>query len=610
MSGASGAWQRATLTAVSALGAELSSGPRDADDAVLLVCRRSRDLLDADVRFWLGSADGRRAQLTVHATSRSGASGSAIEPDNRSHDAVVVTLRHGVAQMLGAPGRCTTMLLPVAGRAGTVGVLEISASDQRAPFDASDLATGAALAERLASSLLTTRLLDELQHRADHDDLTGLPNRAMLVRHLDAVLESAAAQGETCAVVFIDIDRFKHINDSLGHSAGDDVLRIVAGWLRDQVRAEDLVSRFGGDEFVIVAAGFQDEDELVALLDRITRVPGQALRVGTERLYVSLSAGLARQEDGDDADMMLRHADAAMYHAKSSRARRWESFSGRVSDASVERLRLEADLQDAIAAKEIFCEYQPIVSLTTGEVIAHEALARWMHPTRGRLEPRSFIPLAEESGIILPLTDLVLDQALGDAATWPLHVALAVNLSARHLADPRLAHSVLRSLERHGVDPGRLIVEITETSVMVEPETAAATLARLSEAGIRVSLDDFGSGYTSIDDVTRLPISLLKVDRSLVSKVRTERGHALVSSMQLMGDALGVATVAEGVETIEELALVTSIGCTYVQGFLIGRPVAASDIDHRRRTHRDDELPARRLPNVATPDGPPGDRTR
>jgi diguanylate cyclase (GGDEF)-like protein len=594
------AGHRATLSAISAVGTELSSGTLDSEEAVALVVRRTRDILDAAVRFWWAPSDGGPATVGANAQARLSAEGIRGAPDAESgsrDDAVATTIRLGIPQMLGAPGPSRTMLLPVSSRSRTVGVLEISAAGRREGFDASDLAVGSAMAERLASSLLTTRLTDELKHRADHDDLTGLPNRALLVRRLDDALLFARANGETCAVVFIDVDRFKHINDTLGHPAGDQVLLAVAVWLRDQVRADDLVARFGGDEFVIVAAGFDDEKELVDLVDRITRVPGLTLRIGNERVHVSLSAGLARLGDGDDGDSMLRHADAAMYHAKSSGARRWESFSGRVSDESVERLRLESELTDALAGRELFCEYQPIVDIVTGEVVAHEALVRWQHPVRGRLMPHQFLPVAEESGIILPLTDLVLDETLPVAATWPDSVSLTVNLSARHLTDPRLVQSLLDALRRHGLSATRLIVEITETAVMIEPDTANATLTGLTRAGIRVSLDDLGIGYTSIHDLTTLPVSLLMIDRSLVAQLTTDRGYALVSAMQLLGDAVGVRTVAEGVETPEELSLLRQIGCHFVQGYLLGRPVAATDVDHARRPQVDAHLDTRRRPD-------------
>ncbi len=594
------AGHRATLSAISSVGAELSSGTLDADEAVALVVRRTRDILDAAVCFWWVPSDGGPATVGASARPRLTAEGNAVAPHAQSDgrdDAVATTIRLGIAQMLGAPGPARTMLVPVSSRSGTVGVLEISAAGRREGFDASDLAVGSAMAERLASSLLTTRLTDELQHRADHDDLTGLPNRALLVRRLDDALLFARANGETCAVVFIDVDRFKHINDTLGHPAGDQVLLAVAVWLRDQVRADDLVARFGGDEFVIVAAGFDDEKELVDLVDRITRVPGLSLRIGNERVHVSLSAGLARLGDGDDGDTMLRYADAAMYHAKSSGARRWEAFSGRVSDESVERLRLETELTDALADHQLFCEYQPIVDIVTGDVVAHEALVRWQHPVRGRLMPHEFLPVAEESGIILPLTDMVLDKTLSVAATWPDSVSLSVNLCARHLADPRLVQSLLDALRRHDLPATRLIVEITETAVMIEPDTASATLTGLTRAGIRVSLDDVGVGYTSIHDLTTLPVSLLMLDRSLVAQVATDRGYALVSAMQLLGEAVGVRTVAEGVETQAELALLRQIGCHFVQGYLLGRPVAAADVDHSRRPQVDAQPSTRRRPD-------------
>jgi diguanylate cyclase (GGDEF)-like protein len=573
---------RATLVALSAMGAELSATALETDDAVALVLLRTGELLSATVTLWLAAPDS--MWLTAWAPARPDVGTNVTLRVAAGGAGVALVARLGVAQVVGAPLAARRLLIPVAGSgrptSEVYGVLDVVAGSGREPFDAGDLAAATAVAERLSSSITTSRLLAQLTFRADHDPLTGLPNRAFLVRHLDEVLAGGADDGST-AVVFVDVDRFKDVNDALGHAVGDEVLQAVANRLRDSVRAGDVVSRFGGDEFVVVAHGFAEPEELDQLVTRLSAVPLEPLLLGEERVYVSLSAGVARHRPGDDADTMLRHADAAMFHAKATGAQRWEEFSEPMLRTSRERLRGDTELHEAIVGDQLFCEYQPILEARDLTVTMHEALVRWHHPRLGRLEPGAFIRGSEVSGLVVPLGVRVLEHALTAVASWPQRVAVAVNVSARQLSDPRFPLVVLEELESHDVDPGRLVIEITETAVMTDAETATRCLALLQSEGVRVSIDDFGTGYTSVDLVRRHPVDLLKIDQRFIASSDEPRGHDLLGALLELGRALGVPTVAEGVETTEQLIRVRALGTTFVQGYLFCRPVVSELVRHR-----------------------------
>jgi diguanylate cyclase (GGDEF)-like protein len=588
--------ERATVVALALMGSELSAAALDADDAVELVVRHTADLLDAAVTFWI--VDHARTRLTVssHAARRAPDDGAPTPPRDGATPAGPVRLGAGAlgrAAVRGVPerlvdGDVSVALVPIVGPRGVDGVLEVRSAPGGAALDASDLAATVGVAERLASSLNTSRLLGELQHRADHDELTGLPNRAALVRTLDAML----ADGEPVTVAFVDIDRFKDVNDALGHAVGDDVLRHVAARIRGQVREADFVARFGGDEFVIVARGFSDDIELEHLLDRLTAVPEAPVRIGPERVYVSLSAGIARRAPDDDADSMLRHADVAMYRAKVSISRRWEEFTPAMQRSSLERLRAEADLHEAIRSEQLVCEYQPILTVATGCSTMREAFVRWNHPRLGRVAPDGFVPAAELSGLIVPLGAWVLRRSLEAAAGWPTDTAVSVNVSARQLADRRLSALVLGLLGELQIDPVRLVLEITETAVMADPDGSVRRLDLLHAEGVRVAVDDFGTGYTSLEHVQRLPVDLLKIDRTFTAASGTPRGFDMLAALLQIGRALGVETISEGIETEAQLAAATVLGTTYVQGYLIGRPAPDGPGLLRRG------LPAPREPHV------------
>jgi diguanylate cyclase (GGDEF)-like protein len=564
---------RATLVALTAMGLAIDDRGISEDAATTDVLRRTSELLDADVTLWWSEdAHGaRRPRPPIHAGA---VDARCVGPD----DAVRQVARLGVPQRI-TTGDTARFLAPVGDAHEVLAVLDVRGRPGPFDGDPGDLAAVIAIAARLGSSTTVRRLIEALQRQADTDELTGLPNRALLLRYLDSELLDAAGGKKPPTVVFVDIDRFKDVNDSMGHHAGDEVLRAVAARLRSHVRAEDLVARFGGDEFVLVLGG-GCENDLAALLDRITSVPSEPQSLGAHRLYVTLSAGVAAFRPGSDAETMLRHADAAMYRAKANPARRWADHSDVEDDIADAALRRDGELVEAIERGQLFCEYQQIVDPHTLEVQAHEALVRWNHPTLGRLEPGAFIPTSERTGLVVPLGAWVLDDALRAAASWPASIAVSVNVSARQVADPRLANKVLAALERSGVDPARLIVEITETVVMDDPRTTGERLTILHDAGVRLALDDFGTGFTSIDHVRHLPVDIIKIDRSFAAGVSSERGLDLLSALHQLATALGVSTIAEGIETEAQLCAIREIGFSAVQGFHLARPAPADRLAH------------------------------
>ena len=563
---------RATLMALTAMGLAIDDRGMSEDAATADILDRTGELLDAEVSLWWSEDRGqRRVHEPMHAVG------------NRSVPGVADDVVRRVSRV-GVPERVSTadgirVLAPATGPHGVLAVLDVRSRTGSAAVHADDLLAVITVAARLGSSLTVRRLIQSLQRQADTDELTGLPNRAVLLRHLDAELTAAAAGHEPPTVVFIDVDRFKDVNDSLGHPAGDEVLRAVATRLRGHVRAGDLVARFGGDEFVLVLRGVPAAD-VETLLDRITAVPLQPQTLGTARVYVTMSAGVAHYRPGSDAETMLRHADAAMYRAKTSVVRRWEHHADTATDVSVDALRRDGELVEAIEHGQLFCEFQAVVDCESLEVVAHEALVRWNHPVHGRLEPGSFIPTSERTGLVVPLSAWVIADALRTAASWPEHVDLSVNVSARQVSDPELPRKVLAALDRAGVDPSRLIVEITETAVMDDARSTGHRLVALHDAGVRIAIDDFGTGYTSIEHVQHLPIDILKIDRSFTSRLGTASGVELMDAMRRLATALGVLTIAEGVETAEQLALLREIGVSAVQGFYLARPAPAHALKH------------------------------
>jgi len=422
-------------------------------------------------------------------------------------------------------------------------------------------------------------IAEHLEHSAVHDALTGLPNRVYFVGRLDEALRRAEREGTHIGVVFLDVDRFKVVNDSLGHAAGDELLKAVADRLRESLRPDDVVARFGGDEFTVLVERVADEAAAMEMADRVLRILSRPVNLSHGETYVSASLGVAISQQGTSGAELLRNADTAMYVAKQRGRGRVELFAPLSHTNAVSQLRTENDLHRAIERREFRLHYQPIVDLRTGQVVAFEALVRWQHPTRGLLAPGDFIASAEETGLIVPLGEWVLEQACAQTAQWQGAqrdggaVTINVNLSPRQLGTYELTEQVRTVLANTGIRQGSLCLEITESGLMVDTTEALARLTSLHALGVRLSIDDFGTGYSSLTYLKRFPVDSLKIDRTFVDGLGTEtEDTAIVSAVIGLAHSLGLVAVAEGVETVEQLTRLRAMGCDLGQGYYFGRP--------------------------------------
>jgi len=425
------------------------------------------------------------------------------------------------------------------------------------------------------------RVEDRLLHHALHDPLTGLPNRHLFMERLGrAMLRYHEREGGMFAVLFLDLDRFKVVNDSLGHHVGDELLQVIAERLRASVRVHDTVARFGGDEFAVLLEELEETDEAGRIAGRLGQAVAAPVNLGGYEVFTSASIGIALCGSGQERpEYLLRNADVAMYRAKGNGASRYEVFDRAMHAQAMTRLQLETDLRRALARGEFRLCYQPIVSLRDGRVAGVEALLRWEHPERGLILPAEFVPLAEETGLILPLGAWVLDQACRQLAAWRAEfrharIALSVNLSAKQFGQADLVERIQGALNESGLDPRHLKLEITESAIIDNPGSAGAMLAQLKERGIQVQIDDFGTGYSSLSSLHSLPLDGLKIDRSFVSRMLENRATAqMVRTIALLARGLDLAVIAEGVETVQQLDAVRAMGCDYAQGFLIAPPL-------------------------------------
>jgi len=418
-------------------------------------------------------------------------------------------------------------------------------------------------------------------HEATRDHLTGLPNRRLLLAHLAARLEAPASVDRHTAVLFIDLDRFKQINDLHGHPAGDEVLRQVGQRLSALVRGGDLVGRFSGDEFVVVAEVREQADALT-LADRILEQLQLPLQVQGRALPSSGSIGIAIAEAGDDPETLLANADLAMYSVKQRGSGRYACFDASLREQLQERARIEEELRAGLTAGQVRAWFQPIISTVHGTLVGFEALARWQHPQRGVLAPAVFITNAEEAGLLRDLDAAVLRDACLQIGGWSgardgLLPRLSVNISATSLADPLLPLRVREVLASSGFPGEQLFLEITETTLVEDVASAFTNIAELKTLGIRLAVDDFGTGYSSLRYLRRFPVGILKIDRSFVDGLgHDQEDEVIVETVIRMARSLGIEVVAEGVETIGQAEILRRLGCHYLQGYLYGRPADAA----------------------------------
>jgi diguanylate cyclase (GGDEF)-like protein/PAS domain S-box-containing protein len=437
-------------------------------------------------------------------------------------------------------------------------------------------------------------LEEQLTHQAFHDPLTGLPNRTLFLDRLDLALAQTEQRGGKIAVLFMDLDNFKVINDSLGHEVGDQVLLAVAERLENSLSAEETAARFGGDEFTVLLGDVASASDAVRVAERIEEVLRAPFYLEGRERFITTSIGIVLSTSGSELpEVLLRYADVAMYQAKASGKARYAVFNLSMTAAALERLELESDLRRALEREEFRLYYQPKVSLRSGEIVAMEALLRWEHTERGLVSPGQFIPVAEETDLIVPIGRWVLDEACRQARRWrdqfpdrpPLKVC--VNLSAKQFQYHALVEEAAEILRKSGLDPASLDLEITESVVMKDAPSTLVTLQKLKDLGVNLAIDDFGTGYSSLSYLRRLPVGTLKIDRSFVENIGYDaKDEALLSGVIGIASGLGLYVVAEGVETAEQLARVKSLGCELAQGNYLSEPLPAKAMGELLATYR------------------------
>jgi diguanylate cyclase (GGDEF)-like protein len=550
-------------------------GARGTDELLAVVLDRTRDLLRASAaEFVVPQAYGTWRRTRLH-----GQSGAVTTELGRDGPWLGPALR---GEPLLEPDRMT---VPVALDGAPAAFVVAGSLADAGPFTMARLRLFEALANHAGAAVGRAVLVDRLReeaaeklHLSRHDPLSGLPNRRYFHELLDTALVAARSGGTGVAVAMLDLDRFKEINDALGHETGDALLREVGVRLRVHLEGRGIVARLGGDEFaVLLPTDRATEAAAVAAAAELAGVVERAIRIGPLTISARASIGVAAApQHGDDAETLIRHADVAMYAAKENRSG-LTLYEPAVDVNSPQRLALIADLRTAVERGDLLVMFQPKVDPRTGRVVGAEALARWQHPTLGAIPPDEFIPLAEHSGLIRPLTLHVLELALRRRAGWAragydLHIA--VNLSPNSLMDAELPEIVARLLAETGNAPATLTLEITESTILTDPARSLATLERLHALGVKLSIDDFGTGYSSLGRLRELPIHEVKIDKSFVQRVALDdRDRAVVRSAVQLGHALDLEVVAEGVEDAETYEYLAQEGCDVVQGYLLSRPL-------------------------------------
>ncbi len=474
---------------------------------------------------------------------------------------------------LRARGIRSSVTVAVQGPEGRFGVLAVH--DARpGRFNDGDASFLQSVAHVLGEALERAHREDAIRHDAVHDELTGLPNRTLLMDRLSQVLAQRRRSGHDAAVLMLDVDNLKLINDSLGHEAGDRVLTTLTPRIEATLRPMDTLACFAGDLFAVVCGDLEDADAAAGVAERLRRAVRRPIDLGEDHVVVGASIGIALASDDRSPVELLRDADAAMHTAKAHGGNRCEMFDPELRSRLISRVRVESELRAALATDELRLHYQPIVSLESGRLTGFEALVRWHHPERGLIMPNDFIPVAEESGLIVPVGRFVLELACRQAETLLPDASVAVNVSARELASEGFAASLADLLRLSGIDPRRLMLEITETTLMDDVEAAVEVLTAVKRLGVGLALDDFGTGYSSLGYLQRFPLDVVKIDRALVSKVTADRdGYAIVHAAVTMAQTLGRRAIAEGVETPAQAKALQELGCELAQGYLYARPM-------------------------------------
>ena len=551
-----------------------------------LLCATST-AADSDLETWLLV---HAPSVTIEEDTPAAPRWSAIGASSRTRDAQNGSdANHGARvdrpDWLGDAGIATTFSFALRLGSVVVGVAEFYSRERR-HAEPQALVMARSIVSQMSHFLQRRQAEDNLHFLATHDALTGLPNRLMFREHLDELLARARADATALHVLFIDLDRFKDVNDSLGHNVGDLLLRSVVARLHDALGHADMIARLGGDEFVVLVKQ-QSDGVAVAMetIDAIQAALAQPFSIGGSQLQVSASIGVSSfPGDGDDAQTLLKHADMAMYGAKQRGKNTYQMYMRQMSMSLHRRVEMEGQLRHAVENGEFTLAYQPRIELRSNHCTGVEALLRWNNPALGAVPPNDFIPVAEETGAIVPIGAWVLREACRQAAEWrergigPIHVA--VNLSARQFADPRLHESILDALEDAGLPGEFLELELTESMVMRHPEQAVRWLAAIKRTGVRLSIDDFGTGYSSLAYLNRFPIDTVKIDRSFIRNVPDSHSDTQITSAVIaLGHSLGLSVIAEGAETQKQIDFLRQEGCDEVQGYFFSRPIPAADVE-------------------------------
>jgi diguanylate cyclase (GGDEF)-like protein len=564
---------------------------------VLIAVERAAEALDAEVAAVVNPA--------ACLASIGFAGGKAPVPE-------LIALARGEAHGITVPGvgACLAMAAALDGENDEWLVV---ARGEREPFDHEDTSVFRGMARVLSLTIRQLRLIESerilrgrsereiaerrsieqaLAHQAMHDDLTGLPNRTLLLDRLGHGLAVASRQHAMVAVLFVDIDNFKLINDTLGHHLGDELLKLVAERLRDSVRVSDtaarlgadLVARLGGDEFVLAAEGISDYEGATQIASRVASRLSEPFTLGGEQLVVTASIGIAMSHDQSTPESLIRDADAAMYQAKARGRARYELFDDAMRSRLIDRLAREKDLRRALEGDELELYFQPILSVPKRLVIGAEGLVRWHHPTRGLLPAGEFIPLAEDAGLISRIDEWVVREACRQLTEWQIAgvtrpgLTVSINISARQLENGGFADRLAAAIDETGVDSQALGLEITESVLIENSDSPIAILDALRRLGPRLILDDFGTGYSSLSYLQRLPFDVIKLDRSFVTDIATPgRDRDIVSALIRLATVLELDVVAEGIETEEQFTCLKELGCQFGQGYHLARPMPASD---------------------------------